>query len=221
MKKFLAALMLLMLSMVLTALNVSTVEAADKDSLRLARLPILILSSTPDKETMTGLELKVSRAVHLPLNGTLQAIEYIPTAESTAAMQEVWNKIYRKNKKAKLEEAMEPLAKKLKADMVVCPVLRRFSQEFALGTALSERSENYLISHASVELIVFDNRTKELVSKKESQSYSGEDVTWGTARFLADACMSKVIEQTELRNRVMQYTPLGKNHVPIERKVIG
>ena len=203
MRKFLLATLLLMLMMTLTA-------SAANEPMRLARLPIIILSPTPNIETMVELELKVSRAIHLPLNGTLQAVDYIPTAESTAALQKVWDKIYKKGKRVRLQEAMEPLAEKLNADLVVCPILRRFNQELMMSTGLSESSENHMISSAEVELIVYDRNTNELTSKKASRYYNGEESSWGTARFLADECLLKVIEQTELRDKFLSYTPLGK-----------
>lgn len=205
MKKILSMALMIMLMCSLTA-----AAAESKSPLRLARLPIIILSSTPNENTMMGLELKISRAIHLPLNGTLQAIDYIPTAESTDALQKIWDKIYKDTKKVRLQEAMEPLAKKLDADMIVCPVLRRFSQHVMISTGLSDRSENHMISNVEVELIIYDRNTKELTSKKAARSYNGEDIEWGSARFLADECMLKVIEQTQLRDRVLSYTPIGK-----------
>ena len=205
MKKFLSMTLLIMLMCSLTA-----AAAESKSPLRLARLPIIILSSTPNENTMMGLELKISRAIHLPLNGTLQAIDYIPTAESTDALQKIWDKIYKDTKKVRLQEAMEPLAKKLDADMIVCPVLRRFNQHVMISTGMSDLSENHMVSNVEVELIIYDRNTKELTSKKAARSYNGEDIEWGSARFLADECMLKVIEQTQLRDKVLSYTPIGK-----------
>ena len=213
MKKFL-------LTALLTVLMVSTAWAAN-EPMRLARLPIVILTATPNVDTMMGLELKISRAVHLPLNGTLKAIEYIPTAQSTEALQKIWDKLYKNGKRVRLQEAMEPLAQKLNADMVVCPVLRRFNEHMMISSGLSELSENRLISSAEVELIVYDRNTNELVSKKASRYYNGEDSSWGTARFLAIECMTKVIEQTELRDRVLRYTPIGNHRTSDERKSLS
>ena len=210
MKKILSTALLMMLALTVTA-------SAANNPMRLARLPIIILSPTPDEDTMMGLELKISRAIHLPLNGTLQAIEYIPTKESTEALQKVWDKIYKDTKKVRLQEAMEPLAKKLNADLVVCPVLRRFSQHMMISTGLSESSENHMVSNVEVELIIYDRNTKELTSKKASRYYNGEDIEWGTARFLSVECMTKVIEQTALRDKVLSYTPIGERK-PVERQ---
>ena len=203
MKKFLTGLLMLMLMMTLTAS-----AAEEKKPVRLARLPIIFLSEIPNKEIRIGLELKISRAVHLPLNKTLKAIDYIPVDESKSAMQDMWDKVSKKGrKKAKFQDAMEPLAKKLDADLIVCPVLRRFSETIFPSTGLSMTSEEHMISNASVELIIYDAKTKEITTKKETRSYNGEASNWGTARFLAEDCLTTAIDKTGLRRKVMSYLP--------------
>ena len=223
MRRCLSILLLLMLALSMTAF-----AAEEKKPVRLARLPIIFLSETPDRNVRVELELKISRAVHLPLNKTLKAIDYISATESKKVMQNLWEKTYRKNKrKAKLQDVMEPLAKKLDADLIVCPVLRRFSETTFPSTGLSMNSENHMISNVSFELIVYDSKTKELTTKKQSRSYNGEESNWGTARFLAEDCLSTVIEQTGIRRKVMSYlpnrTPIAANEgmpAVVERKTI-
>ena len=209
MKKFWS---ITLLAMLMLTLRTSAASFEESTPLKVARLPIIILSTTPNEDIMMGLERKIERAIHVPLNNTLNAIEYIPTNEATEALQKVWDKIYKKGRKVRLQDAMEPLAKKLDADIVICPVLRRFSQHVMVGTAMSLSSENHMISNAEVELIIYDRNIKELTSKKESRSYNGEESSWGSARFLAEDCLLKVIEQTKLRDRVLRYTPLGNKN---------
>lgn len=224
MKKFLSTVMLLMLALTLTASAADDEQSegdrqVDRKPLRIARLPLIIIDEEPDEDALAGLELKISRAIHIPLNGTLKAVEYLPTAKASEELQNIWKKLRKKNKKAKLQEAMEPLAKELDADMVICSVLRRYRQEEMIGASMLG-GENKMLSSVEVQLIVFESDTGEITSKRAARTYNGEDSNWGTARFLADDCMSEVIVKTELREKVLKRTPLA-DRKEIERAPIG
>lgn len=189
MKKFLSALIALIL---LTA----TAQAAQP--VRIARLPIIIQSAIPDVETRTELEMKIARAVHIPLNKTLNYAEYLPTNDCTQALNGIWQRLRAENKKAKLADAMRPLAAELDADIVVCPVLLRYSQHEMHGW-----DEVILNSTARAELIVYDRRTDTLVDKKNSQMFNESYHPRGTASALAKMCFDNVIDATKLRKLIM------------------
>ena len=189
MKKFFTALFALIL---LTA----TAQAAEP--VRIARLPILIQSAMPDVDTRTQLEMKIARAVHIPLNDTLQLAEYIPTQESTQILSDLWQQLRAQNKKAKLADAMRPLARALDADIIVCPVLLRYSQYSAPAW-----DEMIINSYARAELIVYDRRTDELIDKKSSRMYHDSYHPQGTASALAKICFDNVIDATKLRHLIM------------------
>ena len=189
MKKFLPALLVLIL---LTA----TTHAATP--VRIARLPIIFQSTVPDLETRTELEMKIARAVHIPLNKTLNYAEYLPTKDCTQALTDIWQRLRAENKKAKLAEAMRPLAAALDADIVVCPVLLHYSQY-----EMSGWDEVILNSTARAELIVYDRRTDTLADKKMSQMFNEPYHPRGTASALAKICFDKVIDATHLRQLIM------------------
>ena len=221
MKKLLTTVMLLMLALTLpaSAADQSDEKASEiKKPLRLARLPLIILSEEPDEDALAGLELKLSRAIHVPLNGTLKAVEYLPSSEAAAQLQDIWSKLRKKDKKARLQEAMEELSTRMKADMVICPILRRYSQDVMIGTSLLG-GENKMISDAEVILIVYEDDTKEVTLKKAARSYNGEESNWGTARFLAEDCMSEVIVTTDIREKVLRRTPIAERK-EVERTLV-
>ena len=191
MKKFFTALFALIL---LTA----TAHAAQP--VRIARLPILIQSAMPDIDTRTELEMKIARAVHIPLNNTLQLAEYIPTQESAQVLSDLWQQLRAQNKKAKLADAMRPLARALDADIIVCPVLLRYSQNVV---NYSGWGETVIDSNARAELIVYDRRTDNLIDKKSSRMYHDSYHPQGTASALAKTCFDKVIDATQLRHLIM------------------
>lgn len=189
MKRFLLALMILMLM----------TSAAAASPVRIARLPIIFNSTIPDYETCAELETKLTRASHIPMNKTLQVAEYLPTKNSTQALQNLWQQMRSANKKARLQEAMRPLAQELDADIIICPVLHSYSQHVENFASF----ETYLQSYVKVELIVYDRRADSLVDKKAAQMYHDAISTTGTADYLAKICFDKVIDETKLRELIM------------------
>ena len=94
------------------------------------------------------------------------------------------------------------------ADIIVCPILRQYSQNTAISLSFSD--ETYISSHVRVELIVYDRRTDELIDKKASQMYHDTYHPLGTASMLAKICFDKVIDDSKIRNRIMAIGEVGK-----------
>ncbi|MBQ3337816.1 MAG: hypothetical protein IJG80_10475 [Selenomonadaceae bacterium] len=187
MKKFFAALFVMILF----------AATASAQPVRIARLPIIFQSTIPDEETRADLETKITRAIHIPLNGTLQLAEYLPPDESARALDGLWQNISAQNKKANLSDAMRPLAQNLDADLIVCPVLKKYSQYVTMGFGWN--SETYIVSQAAAELIVYDRRSDELTVKKNSQIYNDVYSLRGTASALSKICFDKIIDSSGLR----------------------
>ncbi len=184
----------------LSILFLSSTEAAEKKTLRLVQLPIIFQSNQPDYETCAILETKITRAVNVPLNGTLKLVEYVDSKKSTVALNEVWKKLRSENPKAKLRDAMKPLAEKINADIIVCPLLRQYSQTTVQrGLNL----ETYLVSNVSATLIVYDRRTDELVEKKDSRSFNNSYSKLGTASALAKECFERLLAATKLQQKII------------------
>ncbi len=191
MKKIFALTMIIMLCLTSSAL-------AAKNPVRIARLPIMFLQNKPNEETSNALEVKLSRAVHIPLNETLQLAEYLPPLESAEKLQNIWQKMYAKNKKS-MPDAVKTLAKDLNADIVVVPILRQYSQ-YVMHSNFNFESK--LASFVSAEMIVYDKRTDDLIDKKFSRSFNDNFSQYGTASYLASECFDKLIENTELRKTI-------------------
>ena len=185
---------------VILTLILFTATAQAAEPVRIARLPIIIQSAMPDFDTRTELEMKIARAVHIPLNKTLQLAEYIPAQESAQVLSDLWQQLRARNKNAKLADAMRPLARALDADIIVCPVLLRYSQNVV---NFSGWDETIIDSCARAELIVYDRRNDELIDKKSSQMYHDSWHPQGTASALAKVCFDNVIDKTKLRHLIM------------------
>ena len=193
MKKFLFAL----LSFIIFS---SSIAVAEKVPVKIARLPIIFQSSIPDADTRAALETKIERAIHIPLNQTLQVAEYFPMTDSAQTLNEIWQEMRRENKKSRLRDVIKPFAEKIDADIVVCPVLLSYS-EWVDG--FSSFGETYLYSYVQAELIVYDRRTDDLADKKTSRMYHDSYHPVGTASYLAKTCFDELIDKTKLHQLIM------------------
>ena len=193
MKKFLFALLALIIFS-------SSIAAAEKVPVKIARLPIIFQSSIPDLETRAQLETKIERATHIPLNQTLQVAEYLPMDDSAQVLNEIWQEMRANNKKIKIRDAIKPFAEKIDADIVVCPILLSYSQ-FVNG--FSSFGETYIHSYVEAELIVYDRRTDNLVDKKASRFHNDTYHPVGTASYLAKTCFDELIDKTKLHQLIM------------------
>ena len=191
--KFLTALL------ILTMMIFSAGEAAEKP-LRLVRLPLIFQKNIPDYDTCAVLETKISRAVAIPLNGTLKLVDYVNSETSSSELNNIWKKMRGKNKKLKLAETMRPLAKKLNADIIVCPILLRYSEYYV---QFGVDFHSHLVSDVSAELIIYDRRTDELIDKKTSRRFNNSASKFGKASYLAADCFDRLINETNLKRKIM------------------
>ena len=191
MKKFLTALFVLILF-------AATAQAAEP--VRIARVPIIFQSTVLDDKARAPLEKKIERATHIPLNGYLQVAEYLPPEDCARALDDICREMNIDNRKVKLAEAMRPLADRLDADIIVCPILLSYYQT-VVGFS-NWYGDEFLNSHAAFELIVYDRRTDTLLDKKASRMHHDTMSALGTASHLAGVCLDIVIEKTKLRELI-------------------
>ena len=188
MKKFLTLMLIVFVSL-------SSVALAKKP-IKIARLPIIIQKNHLDYETAAALEMKMARAVKIPLNQTLKIAEYIPPLESEKVLNEIWEEMYAQNKNAKISDAVKIFADDMEADLVICPILRHYSQRVS---PVSFSFETHLSSAVSAELIIYDKTTENFVDKKISRQFNDNYNKYGTASYLAGECFDRLIEKTQLR----------------------
>ena len=189
MKKFLLALLVVM---------TLTVSVAAASPVRIARLPIIFHDATPDKDTCAVLEMKIARAVAVPMNKTLKVAEFIPTKISTKALSDIWQRLRAKNGRPNPAEAIRLLAREIDADIVVCPVLLQYRQQITNAV----NHDTIMNSNVRAAMIVYDRRTDNLIDKKAAQVYHDSYHPLGTASALAKICFDNVIEETNLRRLI-------------------
>lgn len=189
MKKFLIALLAVMSLMV---------SVAAASPVRIARLPIIFHNATPDRDTCAVLEMKIARAVAVPMNNTLKVAEFIPTKISTEALSNIWQRLRANNGRPNPSEAIRLLAREIDADIVVCPVLLQYSQQITNAV----NHDTIMNSNVRAAMIVYDRRTDNLIDKKAAQVYHDSYHPLGTASALAKICFDNVIEETNLRSLI-------------------
>ena len=176
--------------------TLTSVAMAAKKPVRIARLPILVQNNLLDYETSVTLEMKIARAVNIPLNNTSKVADYISPKTSEVALNEIWQKLYAQNKNAKLSDAVKILADDLNADLVICPILNRYYQN---QTISGVNFEAYLSSDVAAEMIIYDKSTKKLIDKKFSRRFNDNYNKYGTASYLAGECFDQLIKDTDLK----------------------
>lgn len=174
------------------------VLAAERTPLRVAQYPMLIQSRMmPSQAVQDDLERLVDRSLHVPLNGTLKAVEYISENECLAALDEVQQEA---GAKAKMKDLLRPLADKLQADLVVVPVLTGYEQYQRMSW---HRWGCYIThSYASVQVMGYDKSRDEVFKKGASRQFSDEYSTQGDVSLLAHEVMEEALRQAKIHERV-------------------
>ena len=176
--------------------------AGDRVPLRVARLPLMVASGSPESDTLDELESRVDMALHIPLNGVLGAAVYLPEEECEAALADILSGMEGKKRKTRMKNAMQPLAERLDADIVVCPVLARYAQHITFGGSWTRGT--ILYSSVRIELYGYEQGTGAFV-KTAGKSYFDSYTPHGTARVLALECMDRALEAAGIHDMVSRW----------------
>lgn len=172
--------------------------AAERQPLKVAQFPLIVQSSwlEPGLEVTDDLERQIDRALHVPLNGTLHRVEYLPEKDCLAA----WDEAADESSSRKVKDRAKVMADKLGADLVVIPIVNDYVQY----TTMSWHWDRDIILHSyvSLELVVYDRATDKVVDKKASRFYDDDYSTTGTASYLAREAMTDLIQQVNLRGYI-------------------
>ena len=173
----------------------------EKTPLRVARVPMQVQwGGALTREGLDALEVKVGRALHVPLNGVLQWVEYLPEGKVLSALHEVMAELRQGKSRVRFKDAMKPLAERLEADLVVCPVIECYDQRTYMDFSWS--GETFLQSDVRISLMGYQRGKAAPFFETESRFYRGSYSAWGLADVLAEECMDRVIERTRLHDMI-------------------
>lgn len=179
-------------------------EAAEHAPLRVAQVPLVVTDScwqVPSQAVQDTLERKIDRALHVPLNGVLQAVTFLPEKDCEQALDDAYAALGRR---ARLRDVVRHMGTQLDADLVVVPVLTGYEQYTHFGWHW-ERGP-YLHSYAAVTLGIYDRRTDEAFSKVGSRMFDDEYAAWGEVATLVQEAMDQALQEAGLHTRLMAGT---------------
>lgn len=179
----------------------STTATADEEMvrvpLRVAQFPLIINSyMMPGADVQDKLNGQVDSALHVPLNDTLRAIDFISDDDMEAAYDEVGTGVNTKQ----LKNAVKPIAEKLNADLVVIPVLTSYEQWISYGWYWD--ADQILHSRASVTIIGYDAKKDEVFKKTASRFYDDRYSTAGVVSRLAWEAMDSALRDAQIHERI-------------------
>lgn len=176
-------------------------DAAERVPLRVAQLPLKIESyMVPSQNVRDSLEKQVDRSLHVPLNETLKAVEFIPEDECLSAWEEL---AAEQGKRVKAKDLVKPLAEKLHADLVVVPILTGYEQY----TRMSFRWDRGVILHsyAAVQIAGYDRQSDEVFRKGASRWFDDEYSAAGEVSLLAREAMDAALQDAAIHDRVWKW----------------
>lgn len=208
MRKKFSMIVLFCMAVWLLCATVTFAAEADSHPFRLARVPLVVRVSSADAEARNVIENRLDLALHVPLNDTMHYVEEIPSSEVESALDDVLADLKTKHRRVKMKDAMQPLAEKLDADLVVCPVLTDYREIIFYGGGGwdwdSVADSMILESRVGLELDGYDRTTQENFSEATSRFYHEGYAPRGRASVLAKDALESLIAETDINERVMR-----------------
>ena len=198
-KKTCLLLFIVFLSLLPSALCFAASSSSPK---RIAILPVIRQAPAlyqPQLEITLAQLLK--KELHVPLNGTLQAVEYINPDEIHAAIED----LRYDNTALQNPKNLKCLAEKLSADLVVC-LLITDAEEFQYYAGWDHTL--ILRSTAELQLTGWNRADDFIFSLKKRQSYHDEYTLAGTVPELAKEACWRLFKKAKLKDFIF---PLSKN----------
>ncbi|BAL81754.1 hypothetical protein SELR_00460 [Selenomonas ruminantium subsp. lactilytica TAM6421] len=182
-------------------LGAGTAEATrEPGPFRVAQFPLQVQSRmVPSQAVYDRLEKLVDRSMHIPLNGTLKAVHYIPERECQTAWEGVRAGV---GHKERLKNLMQPLAEKLHADLVVMPILSGYEQYEIMSWHRWGRRITH--SYACVQIVGYDRLKDEAFSKTVSRRFDDEYSSQGDVNRLAYEAMDAALREAQIHDRIWE-----------------
>ena len=167
---------------------------------RIAILPIMTNGTGIYEETEYALQDRLEQEFHVPLNGTLKAVELLPEKDCREALAAVDTEL-RQNQSGKrlhLEDEMKPLADKLQADIVVGLVVTNFWEY----THVNWEGDTWLESDVSLQLVGYNRAEDKVIHRSVSRSFHSEYALDGTASALAEDGLESLLREEKLHDLI-------------------
>jgi hypothetical protein len=175
-------------------------QAEARVPVKVAMVPIVQEGyMSPGDEARHNLDVLLERSVHVPLNGVLQAVEYVP--EETVIREFIALDQAAGGKRHETRKAVvKALAEKTGADVAILPVLTNYEEWVTSSFCFDWGS--VLHSYVSWDLFIYDARTGENFCKTTSRYYHDSYSTWGLASQLAKEALDEALQGAKVHDRI-------------------
>lgn len=192
--KYLLKICLFMFFLCSSILPVSSakVQAQEAQPVKITIMPIVgYTADYPDNEKYIYSSLK--RALHVPLNGVLQKVQYLDPDKTAAMADELSG--YGTNILSK--DGMAQLAMGTGADVLI-----GIKADFMRQEMRYYFDESYLYSAVGLKIFIYDKRTDEYKVYKDYKSYDGTYSTQGTVYVLTQEVMDSLLKKADLKKYI-------------------
>lgn len=201
MKKLLRMVCLLAFFCLLFGQGVEATREIMYKPLRVAQFPLQLQGRMmPAHFVQEKLGKMVDRSLHVPLNGTLEIVQFIPEKECLLVLEAVKEEAA---PKTSMKDLMRPVAEELKADLVVMPILDGYEQYQTMSWHLWGRHISH--SYASVRVLGYDRKKDEVFSKTATRQFNDEYSSQGDVSVLAYEAMEEALRRAEIHERVWDW----------------
>lgn len=160
-----------------------------------------------DQKTADTLDDMVERAMHIPFGSLMGWLVDVDEHDLFAA----YDAAYEMNKTAKgspdYPAILRMTADVTDADLAVLPILETY------GAVIFPRADfgddDYIVSRATVRILVYDRRTDEVTDRRVTRSFHGAYAPYADPDVLAYDAMRVVIDEAGIKQRVKELSELA------------
>jgi hypothetical protein len=153
-----------------------------------------------DQDTIDMLDDMVADALHMPFGGLMGWIQDVDEHDLFAAYDAA-TEMKRTPKGAPDYPAiLRMAADATDADLAVLPILTYYDEE--IYHSFDFYYDDYLVSRASIRLLVYDRDKDELLDRRVTRTYRDAFARYGRAHELAKDAMNAALAEVHLKERV-------------------
>lgn len=208
-------LLLLVTLLAFTVLLMSPANAAaQRAPMRVALLPVIDrtrgwLPSDDANDLLAQLE----EQLHVPLNNTMQWVEYVPYNDSESALAQLVGNV----RKPKYATLMQPLAERLSADLVLALVVESYYERIYHGYD----GDLYVQAVVDMTMYGYDRQTSEVIRKSVHRSIDDDYGVYGNVHELASEAVDEITRAVAPNRRIMAVIRAPRDNPDAGKKVVA
>lgn len=171
---------------------------------RIAILPVYDESGQLTEDSRQKLQERIRQELHVPLNGTLQAVEYVPDETCAQALDTLMAQ-GKAQTGARMQNAMQPLADELSADVVVCVVITQYYAHYYMDW----ENERCIDSYAGLRIFGYDRCHNRSLDRRTTRWVNDTCSSGGTADDMLMQGLEELLQKAKLRATIYPLREAG------------